>query len=566
MECLDIANNCRACQDKTQEESQRIFIFNTVKLPDIFKETTSLDIHENDGLPKVLCTACYDRLLEAYNFRKMCSAAVLYFQKILSMNVPEEKCTPSENLTDVHLRDTTQMNIKTEPVSDLNDPSFPPDSPDRGESPSNLSDTISIDDKLPENLKIDPDDASLILRETNKKQEDSPVKIRTPILEDDQNNLVWCALCNSKFRKKFSLEMHMRVKHLGLKACECEICGKQFTFPGLKYHMNTKHNKREQFPCPESKCRRQFKTALGLSNHMKKIHNLKISIVPIKKKVEDEVRRNEFETSSSFRTDNLTKKAATPLSKEISVQSSTQNNPSTSDEDNKKDLCPICGVKRVTTMGMKNHVKTHKKDRMWYCVYCPYKCHKRTRLTSHTKTIHKGIKEFQCSHCELSFTTKKAVEEHLLRRKGIKNFQCTFCGLKTVTDKELKIHVNTHTKEKMWYCEHCPHKTAAKKSLARHVRIVHQGIRNHHCPQCHKSYGSTSSLKNHIMIHTGERPYACDECGRKFKRKDILTGHMKTHQPKTKRTKKSRTKSRGKSKIKSKPESKTNVQSQKVKL
>lgn len=209
---------------------------------------------------------------------------------------------------------------------------------------------------------------------------------------------------------------------------------------------------------------------------------------------------------------------------------------------------------------MKSHVKTHRKDRVWYCVYCPYKSNERRRVISHVKAIRNGIREFHCSHCDLSFKTKRGVEEQLLRHKGIKNFQCTFCGFKKITEREreLEIHVNTYTKEKMWYCERSPHKTTSKNEIGRHVRIVHQGVRNHHCPHCDKSFATTAGLKNHVMIHTGERPFTCDECGMKFRRKYSLRGHMKYHQPETKKkARESRTKTMEKSKIKSTSESKS---------
>ncbi|XP_055710230.1 zinc finger protein OZF-like [Phlebotomus papatasi] len=471
MECFKIANNCRACQIKTEEESQRIFIFNTVKLPDIFKETTSLDINENDGLPKVLCSTCYDRLLEAYNFRKMCSAAVLYFQKILSMDVPEEKYTATENLTDVHLTDATPENIKTEPELDIpnspppRDPSCPPDGND---SLTDISDTLP-----------------------NKS-----------ILQEDLNNLVWCGICNSKFRRKPRLEMHMRVKHLALKPCECKICGKQLTSEAsLDYHMVAKHGKRRPFPCPKSQCEKHFDTKSDLKYHMETKHAIK---KPVPSGPKDP---SSLENSS---TSEVTK----------SIDNQKTNN---------EHSCGICGAKNITADDPDSHMNTHLKDDMWCCLFCSYKSDKRESLEQHVKDVHHGIKNYHCPHCDKIFVTAMGMKQHTLRLKGILNFKCKFCDIRKVSLAEIRRHENTHTKDKIFSCEFCPHKSTCKRNMRNHVKIVHQGVKNFHCPHCERSFGTAKTLKYHVLTHTGEKPYECTECGKRFTQGGNLTIHMKNH-------------------------------------
>ncbi|XP_055710220.1 zinc finger protein 660-like [Phlebotomus papatasi] len=487
MGCFELADTCRACQIRTQEESKKIFIFNTVKLPDIFKETTSLDIHENDGLPKVLCCSCYDRLLEAYNFRKMCSAAVLYFKKILSMDVPEEKYTPPENLI------TQPAEIKAEPV-DASD--SPPRKlsyrPDRDDAVSDISDMLSIDENLPEILKTDPDDGTaeedtsyfppgrdctvdvsntlpkeklqddsdddtpLIIRKTRKlkkphkkleKSTKSQKETKEITLQEDLPKYE-CSICSSVFRQKSYLEMHIWKDHLGLKACVCKICGKE------------------------------YKSSNGLRKH-----------------------------SNSHR-----------VKKSTEVQKGT-----------KQYVCAVCGIDKVTATELRTHESIHNKDGMWFCVTCPYKAVRKYSLTQHVKVYHHGIKEFHCAQCNKSYTEASGLKHHMLRHKGIKRFKCNTCDFMTVTLTKLKIHTNTHTREKLWQCEYCSYISLQNFRLKQHMRLVHNKKMNFKCPRCSGSYVSAQALKLHMKRHERIERYQCTICGTKTITGVELKAHMRTH-------------------------------------
>ncbi|XP_055710235.1 gastrula zinc finger protein XlCGF46.1-like [Phlebotomus papatasi] len=458
MESLSIAENCRACQIKTQRESQ-IFMFATTNLPDIYQETTSLDIHENDGLPGVLCFTCYNRLLEAYNFRKMCSAAALHFQQILSMDIPEEKYTPPEHLSD------PLMATKTDPDDSDSSNSFPEDKyspPEKKFHPPEVSVQMIVDDKpliLGEGNAAE--DSNQILRKINKTAENRektkrPYKKRTTALPGDTEQTdkrkkinMECSLCNLKFDRKDRLEMHMMVKHQGVKACECKICGKGFTrFDSLKGHMGTQHGAKRQFPCLEPGCKKHYETEEGLQNHMKSWHDPENPRKPT----------------------------------------------------NKVWVCEVCGKEFKTSCSLRKHSYSH------------------------------GVtKPYACAQCPMRFPTRDKLKIHTMRHDGIKRYECTICGLKKVTARELKIHVNTHTKEKTWSCEFCPYETVKQESLKRHVKVVHQGVKDFHCPHCERSFGKAETLKHHVMTHTGEKPHACSECGKRFIQQTALKTHMKTH-------------------------------------
>uniref|UniRef100_A0A1B0DQD2 Uncharacterized protein n=1 Tax=Phlebotomus papatasi TaxID=29031 RepID=A0A1B0DQD2_PHLPP len=350
-------------------------------LPDIFKETTSLDIHENDGLPKVLCSTCYDRLLEAYNFRKMCTAAALHFHQILSMDVPEEKYTPPENLSDFQFVDTS-LNIKTEPDPEIED------------YLCDMSDTLSIDDKLPEILKTEPDD------DPKKEKIAPPERLDretwTPIPSPDNSYCLpdrtdsddsdddhgectsfECAICNSSFNRKSNLEMHVRQVHLGLKPCECKICGMQFeTSNSLRNHLNT-HQVTKQ--CNASKITAADNAIADESKSQK----------DIKKK-------------------------------------------------GKEWSCELCSYKTFQKGTLKHHVKVvHKGIRELHCPECKRGFTRASVLKQHMLR-HEGVKNYACPVCGVKKVTQTELRRHMMAIHKIeKMFSCEFCSFKSTLSGSL---------------------------------------------------------------------------------------------------------------------------------
>ncbi|XP_055711531.1 zinc finger protein 26-like [Phlebotomus papatasi] len=458
MDSTEIADNCRACQIRTHSESQ-IFMFATTNLPDIYQETTSLDIHENDGLPGVLCFSCYNRLLEAYNFRKMCSAAALHFQQILSMDFPEEKYIPPEYLSDpLMARKTDPDNL--DPSNFLLEDKYSP--PEEKFNRTEVPETIDVKPLMigEENAAEYSNQISRKTKKTNRKRETSKGRSKKKTIslpgdtdqgEKRKRGYLECDFCNSKFIQKHRLEVHMLVKHQGVKAVKCKICGEGFTRPdSLKGHMGTVHGLKRKYPCSEPGCKKHYDTEEGLQNHMKSWHD--------------------------------------PENPRIKITI------------NKVCVCEICGKDFKTPGALKDHSYTHGVTKPHACTKCPKRFVSKTRLKIHT-----------------------------MRHEGIKNYECTFCGLKTVTARELKVHVNTHTKEKILSCDFCPYQNVNVGNLKKHVRVVHQGIRDFHCPHCTKSFGKAETLKHHVMTHTGEKPHACNDCGKRFIQKVALRTHMKTH-------------------------------------
>uniref|UniRef100_A0A1B0DQD3 Uncharacterized protein n=1 Tax=Phlebotomus papatasi TaxID=29031 RepID=A0A1B0DQD3_PHLPP len=426
MECIDIEEFCRACQINTEGEAQKIFIFNTVKLPDIFKETTSLDIHKNDGLPKVLCSACYDRLLEAYNFRKMCSAAVLHFQKILSMDdVPEEKYIPPEDLSNPVIASNSRLDIYSEKIS----------------TPS-----VRVVEVLPKDLP---------LPEKPKKTEE----LKKVDLE--------CTICNLTFFRKEGLDMHMIIEHQGLNAPSKNLRDPLFV----------------NFP-------------------------------PEKKYSPPDRNNSPLEDTSNLPID--------------------QNPLASLDEDDFDDV-PLIFRKTKKTQKKKPppKMKYWRGKPLFECCLCNSTFRQKIRVEIHMRKVHLGLKKpCECKICGLGVTRLEGLRMHMKTHENGKRYSCRNegCNEKYDVFQDLMSHMQASHDEKLWCCELCSYKTNKLKHLTRHVKIVHEKVRDFHCPYCQRAFGYQYYLKKHVMTHTGEKPFECRECGMKFIQfKQLKAHHVKMH-------------------------------------
>ncbi|XP_055845285.1 zinc finger protein 287-like [Episyrphus balteatus] len=165
--------------------------------------------------------------------------------------------------------------------------------------------------------------------------------------------------------------------------------------------------------------------------------------------------------------------------------------------------------------------------RCFECKQCDRVFDTRLNLRDHAKT-HAKDRRYKCHVCGFAFTQQFNLRSHLKRHNGQKPFPCNQCDKRFITKNELKAHVRIHTGERPYICEICGNGFVTSGSLNEH-RKRHNNIRPHKCTYCEKSFFDTGLLREHIVVHTGERAHVCDICEASFTRRKALLQHLKLH-------------------------------------
>ncbi|XP_050329025.1 zinc finger protein 287 [Bactrocera neohumeralis] len=135
-----------------------------------------------------------------------------------------------------------------------------------------------------------------------------------------------------------------------------------------------------------------------------------------------------------------------------------------------------------------------------------------------------------CQHCFKTYSSKRALSEHLKRHAQIKDHVCKVCGVAKVTRTELLTHMRIHKPNlEKFKCSICPQEFNHKNAISRHVRVVHEGQRRFPCSFCPKRFGTRNSQVCHERLHTGERPFNCELCHKRYAQVEGLKSHMKSH-------------------------------------
>ena len=80
-----------------------------------------------------------------------------------------------------------------------------------------------------------------------------------------------------------------------------------------------------------------------------------------------------------------------------------------------------------------------------------------SRINSHNKTVHKGVKSYKCTSCEKEFSRKFCLKLHTNAvRNQIKAYKCDMCAKTFTQQGGLRRHIDMiHEKQKGFECDIC---------------------------------------------------------------------------------------------------------------
>ena len=184
---------------------------------------------------------------------------------------------------------------------------------------------------------------------------------------------------------------------------------------------------------------------------------------------------------------------------------------------NKQFKCTICDKTLTTKHGLISHTYSHTGEKPWVCEHCSQSFRDQSSLIDHRKTHAPGFEGFKCEFCGKSFNYKKRMNEHI---------RLVHLKISTPSMERKK----QKRKEKQEFLGLKQHKEK-KESTAGVV-----------CQECGKWFKKSAKLKIHIhTVHMDKgaanpmdfavslpgSEFKCKNCDALFKNKKGVISHIR---------------------------------------
>uniref|UniRef100_W8C868 Zinc finger protein 879 n=1 Tax=Ceratitis capitata TaxID=7213 RepID=W8C868_CERCA len=465
---------CRTCKKdlnttKAADTAMGIHIFETPQLAEKLAVCIQADVLATDDYPKLLCSNCYQKVSDFYQFREMCVESMQRFKQLLegqkllaTSDIIVEETDIFENSTDSSQKcvkehterkktvfkgrcgEIIEWKCVAETYSELE--ILAKEARDKNEAASEVDDVDNSSNNEPWSKESQAGSVDTAIKNNNKSR-----KVLTRSVTAKESAIYRCDICPARFFIEHRLNAHKR-EHEGLLPYPCthEGCEKSFNrWNALSRHLQQHEGRQFQYACEQQGCDKVYKHKPTLVMHQRKHHKLGPELRSL--------------------------------------------------------ICEICGKIFKTSTMLNDHRYIHKDTSER-----PYACDQ--------------------VNCTRRFSNKDKLKVHLMRHAGIRNYVCPHCGMRKTTMNELKVHINYHTLERTWPCSFCTHVCNSAGNLKTHVRTVHERVKDYACRHCERTFAKPDTRKYHEMTHTGEKPNVCVECGKRFLQPAALRTHRKIHQ------------------------------------
>ncbi|XP_053089686.1 zinc finger protein 454-like isoform X4 [Pangasianodon hypophthalmus] len=163
-------------------------------------------------------------------------------------------------------------------------------------------------------------------------------------------------------------------------------------------------------------------------------------------------------------------------------------------------VCPECGKRFLTEVGLKRHCTKLHEDADHPCKYCLKVFKNRPAKLEHEQTHPKEKQPYSCPDCPEKF-------DNLYKRNS---------------------HVRSHRGPYKYLCDICEKRFKDLHRLRRH-KLIHSGEKPFKCQVCERSFNQMENLTSHMRVHTGEKPFMCEQCGECFNHNVSLKNHKQRH-------------------------------------
>ncbi|XP_055627074.1 zinc finger protein 260-like isoform X2 [Toxorhynchites rutilus septentrionalis] len=573
---------CRTCM--SDRSIQLVPVYSKLDdafIANIIMECTSIQIHENDGLPTNICQQCMETLRLLTTFIRTARDSDRQLRKIfkseysLSLAIDpvlvvdsskgdglsndtdvfqfaEVKIEPSETLHPEENEGSDEA-ISSDSNSDDGRDSLRDDSDKSSDETESNSDWDGSDQgeySTPREHKVrrkpgpkprpkssDSDDRPALNKRKPRTDEEVLMneyeqELYTVIdIEKDKHICCGCLLI---FNTAQELDSHRGKTHVRRRESSptknsskiiCDGCLRKYKSKRrVNYHRERVRQLQTIWEC--NKCKNRFSEATRRRSHAKK-HPHKEGptaiVAPIKEVVQQELGWIccAQACGQSFPTE---KELITHALKAHQIN---KQEAELEENQNKPVQCQVCYRRFHDKNGLINHQQRLYRLHKYQCALCGLQFNSGGRLTEHELT-HQNEKPFKCEVCDKAFTQKGNLKTHMSVHTNEKPFQCTVCGMAFRQKGGLKTHMSNHVENPQFKCEVCLKMFKAKLHLRYHMRI-HNGERPFPCRYCEKAFTDFTNRMRHEMSHTGNKPYKCSYCEKSFIRKRFLLEHESTH-------------------------------------
>ncbi|CAH2230106.1 jg19582 [Pararge aegeria aegeria] len=483
---IDFEKTCRTCMKTKSDVTTLISLFGplkiednwSLKLADVLKETITLQITEEDGLPQNLCDECVKNLHIMYTFRNQALNSDNELRKIVSASVP--------------IKNEKEVALKHESEFDYSYDEFI----------YNNTHTTKIESS---------DDLSMyICNICNKKF--TKRKRFLKHLTNHEDPKVSCSICGKTFHRQTSLNRHLN-KHCTANGISDNLSSNTVANFGVKVEYEG------EFKC--TACNFIFESQNSLLLHLKEHRNICIDLEEqlygcIKCSISYSSLQQLMNHLANHKGQSDIESELLEIRKEV-----------------KHHQCPECHMVFEKQRSLASHLKKHKikmsfkSQKLYYCDHCNKGFTLKALLRRHMK-LHCGDRPYKCTRCSKSYTRQDQLVMHISKHDGTKRYACSHCDKAFTQLCSLKDHERTHTGETPFLCSQCGKGFSNNSNLRQHLRR-HSGLKPFACNLCPKSFCTKGQMKSHMDTHTGVHPHKCNECGASFTKTNSLKKHSLIH-------------------------------------
>lgn len=138
--------------------------------------------------------------------------------------------------------------------------------------------------------------------------------------------------------------------------------------------------------------------------------------------------------------------------------------------------CPECKTTFSNEDAFNAHLALHPKKE-YECGSCNKSFNSVYLLKNHRKT-HVKDKPFACNICGKTFADKYYLRNHFSIHSPVKPYTCAVCGRGFASSSALRYHSFQHTGEKPAKCQYCPSEFVQKNQLKLHIARKHKDLIN----------------------------------------------------------------------------------------